>query len=292
MSKKARSPHFEKIIQQHQLGAYRTHYGSDRPFPVAGVSAMSVGLLLGGAFASLTPFLLTILLFWQVAIVPLLALTWIAGGIWLISSSLKNGTKMVIVCEKGLLCLTRRVWEPIFWHEIAAIWYGTPDATDASRCKVDRTDGYSFDFDNTLPRAEYLKRLLEREVLHRLFAHCLNQYRRGILLSFGPINISQEGICVQPQKHLLPWCQLKYIDALDDMLYIRLKHQSSDIASLSLLGIPNLCVLESLIRHIHRVHREAFLQQEALIPKRPRLVRQKTAAWKGGDESKETALVL
>ena len=279
MTKKMLSHRAGKIVQQSHIGEYRTHYGAEHVFPVTGVSAIGIGVLLGGAFSFFSATLLSILSMWQVAVVLLIAFSWVAVGIWLISSSLIVGAKMVVVCERGLLCRDHKVWELFLWHEIAAIWCRPIESTSLPRYEVERTDGYFFVFDSSLPQAEQLKHMLEREILCRLFAHCLDQYRQNYTITFGPVGLNQQGVCVAPHKRVLPWCELKYIDAFNGVVYIRLKQQSDNIASIPLSSIPNSCVLESLVRHIHRVHREMHMRQVAIIPKRPLSVSQEPAIW-------------
>ncbi len=254
--------------RQYGLGNYITCYRSKHSVSGVGVGAIGLGVVFGGVSIVWMHFLLRLLLLWQFALIPSVALGWIAAGMWMLSPCLLKG-KSVTLHEKGLVFTTHKGDEIIRWCEIEALWWKTGDAKhNMLLCEVQRTDGFSFAVDSTFQNAERLERILEREVIHQLFAYCVGQFRSNIPVAFGPLVLTQQGISVEPHTHILPWCELKYIDCFEDMLYIRQKQQCHDVASIPLSSIPNACVLRVLMRHIDRVHREAFIQQTLLIPKR------------------------
>jgi len=257
------SPRYEKIGLQHCMGAYRTHYGSERSCSVAGMSAIGIGLLLGGAFSLFAPLLLNILAFWQVAIIPLIALSWIGVGLWMLGTSLLTPRKSVVLFEDGIVCQARKCLEVFHWQEIEFLWKKTTDT--AYRYELKRTDGYVFVLESTLTYTKRLGRVLEREVIHHFFALYLSLYQEGVSVQFGPIVVHQEGILVAPHHHLFPWAELKYVDCIGDTLYIRQKQQCEDSACVPVAQVPNACVLEMLIRHIHRIHRENAREHSSRI---------------------------
>ena len=260
---KTLSPRYEKIVKLHRMGAYRTRYGKERSSPVLGISAIGIGVLLTGAFSFFAPVLLGVLSLWQIAILPVIALSWIAIGIWMLCISLLTPGKTVVLYEDGILCQSKKSLEIFHWQEIEFLW--KKETGTGYEYELKRTDGYIFVLESTLTYTQRLGRVLEREVTHHFFAPYLSLYREGVSVQFGPIVVHQQGIRVAPHHHLFPWAELKYIDCIGDTIYIRQKQQCEDIARIPVALVPNMCVLEMLIRHIHRVHRENAYEHAALI---------------------------
>ncbi len=283
----------ERRAQHQQLGGYVAQYGERYIVSPAGILVVCIGIGILCASAVLVPLLATFLPAWQTALLPLIGFGWTTVGWWLLSSLPPFRGKTVTLYEQGMLCSEKGRCEVMLWHEVGTIWLKTADTTGVPQYEVQRIDGYVFRFERTFPCASQLLTILEREVMHRLFAHCLDRYRRGQSITFGALRINQQGISVEPHKHILPWLQVKYIDAYNDVVSIRLKHHSTPIASIPLSAIPNVCVLESLIRHIHRTHREIHLRQVQLIPKRPSSsFYRSSATWDSIQQGKEVTCSL
>jgi len=94
----------------------------------------------------------------------------------------------------------------------------------------------------------------------------MQEYHRGQVLKFGPQCVSQQGLQLAQQQALLHWSEIKYIDCIQDVLTLQQKEHLEDWATVALSSLPNVCILEAMIRHLHRLHKAMAASGQACLP--------------------------
>lgn len=97
----------------------------------------------------------------------------------------------------------------------------------------------------------------------------MQEYRRGATLKFGPLCISHCGLQVSEHREVLAWHQIKYVENITHALTIRQKEHLEDWATLDVSSLPNVCILEALVRHLHQMHKAMAASGHALLPVQP-----------------------
>jgi len=268
---------FKRLIVQaahHQLGeplAFIVH--PPQPISRLGILATFVGLVLIVVLALLAPVLIVLLPLWQVVLVLLVAVCWIATGSWLqLSSWMGRKGIETLLCTNGIVWSHQRSPEAIRWQEIESLWRKmTRDS--ARRYEIWLRDGRIVTLDSRVLGAEKLARFVERVVISRHLASLLQEYHRGITLKFGPLCVSHCGLQVPQHREALAWHQVKHIDNSKHILVIRQKEHIEDWATFDVSSIPNVCILEALVRYVHRMHKASAASERHFLPKRPLSIR-------------------
>jgi len=262
--------HLSMQAVHHQLGGPLAYIaGPPRPLSRLGLLATSIGLVFIMAVAQLAPLLIALLPLWQLVLVFLIALMWSGTGFWLqVSSMMRRKGIETLLCTDGIVWTHRRSTEVFRWQDIQTLWREMTSTTTI-RYAVQLCTAQIISFDMRVLGAKKLARILEREVVRQQFALLLQDYRQGLMLTFGPLCVSQYGLQLAQWQDVLAWHQIKYIDDRKDFLSIRCKQQQDDWAAIPLSSIPNACVLEAVIRHLHRAHRATAVSEHTFLPKRP-----------------------
>ncbi len=235
--------------------------GSPHPISRLGLLATSIGLVFIVVLALLAPVLMALLPFWQVVLVLIVAVCWSATGSWLqLGSLLGHKGIEALLCTDGIVWSHQRSPEAIRWQDIESLWRMTT-RDSARRYEIWLRDGRIVTLDSRVLGAEKLARFVERVVTSRHLATLMQEYQRGVTLKFGPLCISQCGLQVPQHREVLAWHHVKYIDNSKHILAIRQKHHAEDWVTLSLSSIPNACVLEAVIRHLHQAHRATAVSE-------------------------------
>jgi len=162
------------------------------------------------------------------------------------------------VCERGLLGYnesTRDVtavpWDTIesVWCEVARVY--SSDAGDKRRrfgwkYVFQCNDGQRFTFSG-YEGAFALSYVVEREINARLLPAAIAAYDAGRTVSFGAIQISQEGL--QVGHKAIPWQSILSVEMESAQIIVRLPDWQHWVGN-SKAATPNVSVLKALIQHI------------------------------------------
>lgn len=162
------------------------------------------------------------------------------------------------VCERGLLGYnesTRDVtaipWDTIesVWYEVARVY--SSDAGDKRRRFGWRyifqcNDGQRFAFSG-YEGAFALSYVIEREINARLLPDAIAAYDAGRTVSFGAIQVSQEGL--QVGHKAVPWQNILSVEMEGEQIIVSLPDWQHWVGN-SKAATPNVSVLKALIQHI------------------------------------------
>lgn len=95
---------------------------------------------------------------------------------------------------------------------------------------------------------ELLGNAIEKEMVKQLLPEVLAEYQAGKNIVFPGLCITQQYVCNSEEK--LYWSQLSEIRVNKEQLIIKEKESLHNWLAVSVSQIPNLCVLEALLKHI------------------------------------------
>ncbi|MDQ2886446.1 MAG: hypothetical protein M3Y39_10190 [Chloroflexota bacterium] len=162
------------------------------------------------------------------------------------------------VCERGLLGynestrdVTAILWDTIesVWCDVARVY--SSDAGDKRRrfgwkYVFQCNDGQRFAFSG-YEGAFALSYVVDREINARLLPGAIAAYDAGRTVSFGAIQISQEGL--QVGHKAIPWQNILSIEMEGEQIIVRLPDWQSWVGN-SKAATPNVSVLKALIQYI------------------------------------------
>jgi len=246
-----------RVLQSSQLGSPQAVFVARavaKPSLLPGLLCILFGLTLSGIFVYL--YTKTILLsswpLWQICIIPLLTLTWIIIGGWLIRSTRQPRGLMVILCTNGLLCYVGKP-AAILWDEIVAYWKAIASSKEGEieYCYTIRTrHGMRQVFTEELSDLAKLGAAIEHEVTRRLIPHCFVTYQAGQPVDFESIILTQQGIQLRANERILPWSEIQRVHFDDASVSIYKTDQFWDWATIPASTVANLAICKSLIEHI------------------------------------------
>ncbi len=253
--KKKTLQHLHDLAAHHQLGEPLACIAEPQePISRLGLLTIIIGLVLIVVLAQLAPFLIALLPLWQVVLVLLIALMWIVVGLWLLASSLMRQKGIeTLLCTSGIVWKHRRSIETIRWQDIESLWRKTQGSI--LHYEVRLRDGRVVVLDSRVPGAEKLARFVEDVLTSRHLPSLMQAYQNAAILKFGTLCISRCGLQVPEHPEVLPWDQIKYMRNIEGVLIVRQKQQVADWATIPLLTVPNVCILEAMVHSLHTLHR-------------------------------------
>lgn len=92
---------------------------------------------------------------------------------------------------------------------------------------------------------------IERELTQRLLPDLLADYQAGNSITFFPLTLTRQYI--ENRKKDIGWTHVSKIEVGPENLIVERDGNKRDTLTVSLAGIPNVCVLEALLEHLREV---------------------------------------
>lgn len=92
---------------------------------------------------------------------------------------------------------------------------------------------------------------IERELTQRLLPDFLTDYQAGNSITFFPLTLTRQYI--ENRKKDIGWTHISKIEVGPENLIVERDGNKRDTLTVSLTGIPNVCVLEALLEHLREV---------------------------------------
>ncbi len=162
------------------------------------------------------------------------------GG--LLASTLVVRHTSLVVCTQGLLRIAGQRAESIRWEEMREVWQN-----EQGFLTVVRPDGVTFVINATFRAWEQLVVTIEQEVLRLRLSQVWEQYQRGILLRFGPLQLDQHGI--RHEQARLPWEDFGDMSQHAGMLLIE-RSDGQPWTWIALAEVPYVYLLEALLDRV------------------------------------------
>ncbi len=161
----------------------------------------------------------------------------------------------VFVCDEGFIFSTGKSTEAFRWDQIEGVWqelkayskYGMRTGV-THKYTVRRTNGAQVEFDDRFVEVETLAETIMSEVKERMLPRLIAAFQAGETLHFGPVNLNMQG--VSNGKERLPWEEIRGISTEDGHFRVRKEGKLITWAAIEVAKIPNIDVLDELIRHL------------------------------------------
>jgi hypothetical protein len=173
-------------------------------------------------------------------------------GVTLVVRAWRNRGLRVLVFPEGIVCLGRGDEQALCWDELKRIWrkknqehwsrawYGT------LVLRVERLDGRSMEFDDSLPNLENLCSIFYRATLPHLLPQAMATYESGKELDFGKLHVARAGL--RYEKEAVRWNDVQEIKFGGDQVAVYKKGKWGRWCQIRLAEIPNAHVFRELLR--------------------------------------------
>jgi hypothetical protein len=243
------------IAAAYQLGSPQKSYRPQKQatlYRFVGFCGLTVGSLIVISFFMTYSALPDALAVWQILLIPVVGVTWLLLGFWILFSSASRAN--IFVCPAGLIYVRRKA-EVIRWDQIERIW---KDIRMSKQTVVERlytlrrSDDTLFLFTSELQDVEKLGQLVEEEVTRRLLPRAIAVYRAGAPVVFDEVVVSVRGIGIKEGRRLLYWDDLAKIDVDETTCTFYKVGEQGKWATIMVASIPNVKVLVGLIEYARR----------------------------------------
>lgn len=240
------------IAAAYQLGSPQKSYQPQKQatlYRFIGFCGLTFGCLIVIFFFMTYSALLDSLAVWQTLLIPVVGVTWLLLGFWILLSSASRVS--IFVCPAGLIYVRRKA-EIIRWDQIERLW---KDIRVSKQTVVERlytlrrSDDTLFLFTSELQDMETLGRLVEEEVTRRLLPRAIAAYRAGGPVVFDEVVVSVRGIGIKQGRRLLYWDDLAKVDIDETTCTFYKVGEREKWATVMIASIPNVRVLVGLIEH-------------------------------------------
>jgi hypothetical protein len=199
---------------------------------------------------------------WQVVLILLVALAWLALGVWILLAPMADHRLHVFLCPDGLIYVRKKP-EVIRWSQMERIWKNVMDDRDSEDLPVytvRRSDDMLFTFDSNLQHVHELGLLMEREITRRLLPHAISAFDAGGPVAFDEIVVSRRGIGVKDGHRWLSWQEFAGISMGETSVTI---YQRDDgvWSTVMLASVPNVEILKRLVEYVVREQARRQLPQ-------------------------------
>jgi hypothetical protein len=184
----------------------------------------------------------------------LVALAFLAIGVWLFVKTFLERGSHVYVFNEGLLRMGARMIA-IRWDSVESVWqavtrrYANGIYTGTRHLyTVRQWDGTKTVFNDQLKNVEALGNTIARETLRILLPRVIEAYRAGSTITFGPLSVSQQG--VSNGRELLPWNQIKGIEIRRGIVTVKKEGKWLSWSSVRVPNIPNFFVFNALVDYV------------------------------------------
>jgi hypothetical protein len=241
-----------RYAAEYDLGTPRIYYESrqDTHFQLLfGLGALLISCLIFGIYNYYYERIFSWWPVWQVRVILLVGLAWLAIGIWICLTPLLTPRIHIFLCPRGLIYIRRRMhhipWQSI--QQLRKMVVVNKTNVIAFSYLLVRDDGAHFPLKSNLPHIDRLGGFLEREVSRRLLPKTLAAYKEGQPQDFGEIVVNTQGLLLKRERKLLAWKDLERFTLDKTTASIYRKGDSWEWATLGVAGIPNVGVLKGLV---------------------------------------------
>src|SRR5258706_4991831 len=175
-------------------------------------------------------------------IIPILAIVYAVRGI--IDCNLR-----VYTFTNGLIRAKGKVNDVILYDQVAQVFfisrkggYGSVSYT----LTLVRSDGATFKISSVIQYMATLGSTVQSEVVKRHMPQALDAFKKGSMLSFGPLSVSFQGI--GNGKGTLPWNMIQPIILQRGYVIVKQIGQGSNFAKVKVTEVPNLPVFLGLVK--------------------------------------------
>jgi hypothetical protein len=171
-------------------------------------------------------------------------------AVMLVVRAVRNRGLRVLVFPEGLVRLWRGDGQSVFWNEVDKIWKRKIDGHWARAwqgslvLKIERYDGRTMEFDDSLPRLDNLSEIIHRETLPYLLPQAAEDFTSGRTIAFGKLRVDRAGL--KHESISIPWGDVQEIRVDDSLVAVYKKGKWSRWCQVPIAEIPNLHVLLAL----------------------------------------------
>jgi hypothetical protein len=175
----------------------------------------------------------------------------IVMGVMVLVRGVRNRGLRVLIFPEGFMRISRGEGQAFFWDEIDRIWRKKTEGHWARAwqgslvLRIERKDGRSMEFDDTLPRLGDLAAVLHQQSLPHMLPAALNDYDSGRTLDFGKLKVNQTGI--RHDADALGWKDIQELKFDEDRVTIHKKGRWGKWKQVTLSEIPNAHLLRALL---------------------------------------------
>ncbi|MCC7449043.1 MAG: hypothetical protein IT324_16615 [Anaerolineae bacterium] len=141
------------------------------------------------------------------------------------------------------------------WDDVVAVWqyvvkryYNGVYTGTTHTYTIQKRDGKTLKFDDTLGNVEQLGNTLQEEVARRLLPLAIAAYNRGETVPFGKLSLNTNGLSWGDKT--LPWSEVQGVQINKGYLTVKKQGKWLRWANISVSQIPNLLVALTLIDRI------------------------------------------
>lgn len=245
-------PNVVSLAATNQLGEpqaeFKVGYGK---LIITTIIACFIGVLLFGFLTYATLFLDSSVNGGGVLILLLFTLFFLAGGLYYLLRPILF-SDAVYLYTNGFIYHKKERYDVYRWSDLAEIWqqvtkryYNGVYTGTTHKYTVHRKDGTQLILNDRFAKVEQLGNIISQQIYRNLFPVCLDAYRAGQVLTFGPVSISQQG--VSNGKEWLPWQEVKDFSVNRGILTVKRQGKMLTWCSYPASKIPNLAVLMGLL---------------------------------------------
>ena len=176
-------------------------------------------------------------------IIPILAIIYAVRG--LIDCNLR-----VYTFANGLIRAKGKALDIIRYDQVAQVFfisrkgrYGSVSYT----LTLVRSDGATFKISSVIQYMGTLGSTVQSEVVNRHMPQALDAFKRGNVLSFGPLSVSFQGI--GNGRGTLPWNMIQPIILQRGFVIVKQIGQGSNFAKVKVTEVPNLPVFLGIVKY-------------------------------------------
>jgi len=236
----------------HQLGAQGTIYKPWLPSLLA-VLGMMAGVLVVDAILFylilLTGYILYILI-----IIPIVAIIY---GLY----ALNDSNLRVYQFANGLIRVKGKELAVIRWDQVVAViqhvqrrgYYGgligmmLRNSTSTHTIIVQRNDGATFKFSNTIKHVTQLIQTIQGAVTQAHMPRAMAAYNAGSPVVFGSFTLSQQGL--SNGRETIPWNEVQSVDIKNGQVIVKRVGKTFNWASVRIATVPNALVFMSMVNY-------------------------------------------
>ncbi|HEU5368704.1 MAG TPA: DUF6585 family protein [Ktedonobacterales bacterium] len=178
----------------------------------------------------------------------LLTLLCVAGAVYYLAVfPVQHSAWRIYACTDGFLFMKGSNPIPCRWDQVAFVWqriirhYRNGIYTGTSyKYTVQRADGVKIVLTEMFRKVNQLGEQIQREVTSRLAPQALAAINAGQTLSFGPFNLSRQGLATS--KGMIPWSEAQQVSANRGLVMIQRRGQSRGAPYGGVDKVPNLYV--------------------------------------------------
>jgi hypothetical protein len=172
-------------------------------------------------------------------------------GVMLVVRAYRNRGLRILVFTEGLVRVRGNDGQALFWDEIETVWRKKIDGhwekiwKGGLNYSVQRGDGKTIEFDDSIPELDELGRILNKETFVYLWPRYLAAYEKGTTIPFGQLRINKRGLNTASGK--VTWLEVQEAKFEDNQYTISKKGKWTSWFQGKVAQTPNYHVCKALI---------------------------------------------